>query len=49
LLQGDVYDDAAPPVLQQMRSMVTDVEQNESHPWHKMLGDLTANAFRPEF
>jgi 1H-pyrrole-2-carbonyl-[peptidyl-carrier protein] chlorinase len=49
LLQGDVYDDAAPPVLQQMRTMVAEVEQNENHPWHKLLGDLTANAFRPEF
>jgi FADH2 O2-dependent halogenase len=49
LLQGDVYDEAAPPVLQQMRTMVAQVEQNEAHPWHKLLGDLTANAFRPEF
>jgi len=29
--------------------MVADVEQNEDHPWHKLLGDLTSNAFRPEF
>jgi len=28
-----------------MRKMVTEVEQNEKHPWHKLLGDLTANAF----
>jgi len=49
LLQGDVYDDAAPPVLQKMRTMVADVEQNRDHPWHKLLGDLTSNAFRPEF
>ena len=49
LLQGDVYDDAAPPVLLQMRTMVAEVEQNENHPWHKLLGDLTSNAFRPEF
>jgi len=49
LLQGDVYDDDAPPVLQKMRSMVAEVEQNETHPWHKMLGDLTSNAFCPEF
>jgi hypothetical protein len=28
-----------------MRKMVADVEQNEKHPWHKLLGDLTANAF----
>jgi FADH2 O2-dependent halogenase len=49
LLQGDVYDDATPPVLEKMRSMVSEVEQNEKHPWHKLLGDLTSNAFRPEF
>ena len=49
LLQGDVYDDAAPPVLQKMKKMVSEVEQNEKHPWHKLLGDLTSNAFRPEF
>jgi hypothetical protein len=27
--------------------MVTEVEQNEKHPWHKLLGDLTSNAFSP--
>jgi FADH2 O2-dependent halogenase len=47
LLQGDVYDDATPPVLEKMRTMVAEVEQNEKHPWHKLLGDLTSNAFRP--
>ena len=46
LLQGDVYDDAAPPVLQKMKSMVAEVEGNERHPWHKLLGDLTVDAFR---
>ncbi len=45
LLQGDVYDEARPPVLEKMRQMVTEVEQNQKHPWHKLLGDLTANAF----
>jgi 1H-pyrrole-2-carbonyl-[peptidyl-carrier protein] chlorinase len=49
LLQGDVYDDEAPRVLQQMRTMVAEVEQNQNHPWHKLLGDLTSNAFRPQF
>ena len=47
LLQGDVYDDDTPEVLEKMKKMVTEVEQNEKHPWHKLLGDLTANAFRP--
>ncbi|MFZ0309589.1 MAG: NAD(P)/FAD-dependent oxidoreductase [Candidatus Sulfotelmatobacter sp.] len=46
LLQGDVYDDATPPVLEKMRSMVAEVEQNDKHPWHKLLGDLTSDAFK---
>ncbi len=46
LLQGDVYDDAAPPVLQKMKKMVSEVEQNEKHPWHKLLGDMTVDAFK---
>lgn len=45
LLQGDVYDEAQPPVLQKMRNMVAEVEQNTNHPWHQLLGTLTANAF----
>jgi FADH2 O2-dependent halogenase len=47
LLQGDVYDDAQPPVLQKMQAMVADVEQSSKHPWHQLLGTLTADAFRP--
>jgi FADH2 O2-dependent halogenase len=49
LLQGDVYDEDAPPVLERMHSIVTEVERNEKHIWHKSLGDLTADAFRPAF
>jgi FADH2 O2-dependent halogenase len=48
LLQGDVYDDASPPVLQKMRAMVAEVEKNESQPRHKLLGYQTSNAYRPE-
>jgi FADH2 O2-dependent halogenase len=47
LLQGDVYDDAQPPVLEKMRAMVSQVERNPLHPWHELLGDLTTNAFTP--
>jgi 1H-pyrrole-2-carbonyl-[peptidyl-carrier protein] chlorinase len=47
LLQGDVYDDAAPPVLARMQKMVSDVERNPKHPWHELLVDLTDNAFVP--
>lgn len=49
LLQGDVYDEEAPEVLRKMKEMVTEVEGNERHPWHKLLGDLTSDAFRPQF
>jgi 1H-pyrrole-2-carbonyl-[peptidyl-carrier protein] chlorinase len=47
LLQGDVYDEGQPPVLQKMQQMVAEVEENPDHPWHKLLGDLTAQAFQP--
>jgi 1H-pyrrole-2-carbonyl-[peptidyl-carrier protein] chlorinase len=47
LLQGDVYDEVAPPVLTKMQKMVSEVEHQPRHPWHELLGDLTANAFRP--
>jgi flavin-dependent dehydrogenase len=47
LLQGDVYDEAQPPVLEKMRKMVSDVERHPEHPWHHLLGSLTAHAFEP--
>ena len=49
LLQGDVYDEEEPEVLGRMRGIVAAVEKNEKHPWHKLLGDLTNDAFKPEF
>jgi len=49
LLQGDVYDEDEPGVLTKMRAMVSAVEADETHPWHRLLGDLTSNAFRPTF
>ncbi len=49
LLQGDVYDEEEPAVLTRMRAIVSEVENNPKHPWHTLLGDLTANAFRPAF
>lgn len=45
LLQGDVYDEDEPAVLTRMRDIVSTVEQNEEHLLHKLLGDLTVNAF----
>ena len=49
LLQGDVYDEDEPRVLAEMRKRVAKVEQDPKHPWHPLLNDLTANAFRPAF
>ncbi|MBL1209289.1 NAD(P)/FAD-dependent oxidoreductase [Geminocystis sp. GBBB08] len=47
LLSGDVYDQDEPSVLQEMRKIVTEIEQNPNHLLHKLLGNLTANAFNP--
>jgi FADH2 O2-dependent halogenase len=49
LLQGDVYDEAQPPVLEKMRAMVAQVERNPKHVWHNLLNDLTAKAYQPAF
>lgn len=49
LVHGDVYDDDAPEILEKMKGVVAKVEQDPNHVWHKYLGDLTANVFRPEF
>ncbi len=49
LLQGDVYDEDEPKVLKLMKDIVSQVEQNEKHIWHRYLGELTANAFKPVF
>jgi FADH2 O2-dependent halogenase len=49
LLQGDVYDEEQPAVLKKMREMVSQVEQNEKHVLHRLLGDLTGDAFKPAF
>lgn len=47
LLQGDVYDEESPAVLERMRATVAAAERDEKHVWHKMLNDLTNDAFRP--
>lgn len=49
LLQGDVYDDDNPPVLRKMQSIVSQVEQNKDHVWHRYLGELTGHAFAPAY
>ena len=48
LLQGDMYDEERPKVLSEMARVVADVERRPGHPWHKLLNDLTFDAFRPE-
>lgn len=45
LLQGDVYDEDAPAVLQRMQDIVGEVERNPRHVLHGFLNELTANAF----
>ncbi len=42
LLQGDVYDEEAPAVLERMREKVREVEGNPSHMWYPLLSELTA-------
>lgn len=49
LLQGDVYGETPPPVLEVMRQKVREVESSAAHPWHRMLGDLTAEELRQAF
>lgn len=49
LLQGDLYDDDAPPALIRMREIVDEVENNPKHIWHRYLGTLTAPTAAPAF
>ena len=42
MLQGDVYDDEEPAALTAMREIVTAVENDPEHLWHKYLGELSA-------
>ena len=49
LLQGDVYDQEAPPVLERMKELIEQVEDQPNHLWHGLLGDLTADEFRGAF
>jgi hypothetical protein len=36
-------------VLDEMRNAVKEIENNPKHPWHKLLNEMTANAFAPLF
>jgi FADH2 O2-dependent halogenase len=46
LLQGDVYDRAAIPILKEMRQTVQAVAADPNHPWHTQLSSelLSASA-----
>jgi 1H-pyrrole-2-carbonyl-[peptidyl-carrier protein] chlorinase len=48
LLQGDMYDEERPKVLDEMARVVNDVERRPDHPWHKLLNHLTADVFRAQ-
>lgn len=49
LLQGDVYDEEEPKVIAEMQRKVLEVEQNDKHPWHGLLNEMTADTFKPLF
>jgi len=49
LLQGDMYEPERPRVLDEMQKIVSQVEQRTSHPWHKLLNNLTNEAFRASY
>ena len=49
LLQGDMYEPERPPVLEEMRKMVMQVEERKNHPWHKLLNGLTSDSFRASY
>jgi FADH2 O2-dependent halogenase len=44
LLQGDVYDETPPKVIEQMQRKVAEVEQNPDHMWHHLLSDVAVQA-----
>lgn len=44
-LQGDVYDDSHPKLLEKMETIINEVEKNPKHVLHGFLGNLTAKSF----
>lgn len=44
-LQGDVYDDSHPKLLEKMEEIISEVEKNPKHILHGFLGNLTAKSF----
>lgn len=49
LLQGDVYDEDSPAVLEAMREKLREIEAAPRHPWKNFLGELTAEELKSAF
>jgi flavin-dependent dehydrogenase len=49
MLQGDVYDDEEPAALVAMREIVTAVENDPDHLWHRYLGEMKAPSAAASF
>lgn len=49
MLQGNMYDEAEPKALVEMREVIRAVEQDPEHLWHPYLGELSAPTAAPIF
>ncbi|MGC4852847.1 NAD(P)/FAD-dependent oxidoreductase [Micromonospora sp. DT4] len=49
MLQGNMYDEAEPKALVEMRNVIRAVEQDPEHLWHPYLGELSAPTAAPIF
>lgn len=49
MLQGNMYDEAEPRALTEMRAVIQAVESDPEHLWHSYLGELSAPTAAPAF
>jgi len=49
MLQGNMYDEAEPKALAEMRKVIEVVENDPEHLWHPYLGELSAPTAAPIF
>jgi FADH2 O2-dependent halogenase len=49
MLQGNMYDEAEPRALTEMRAVIQAVEEDPEHLWHPYLGELSAQTAAPAF
>jgi flavin-dependent dehydrogenase len=49
MLQGNMYDEAEPRALTEMRAVIQAVESDPEHLWHQYLGELSAATAAPAF